>query len=313
VGHRFVHGGPDLHRAALVDDTVIDRIRHASDLAPVHNPPALAALEAGLAIDPSIPNVACFDTAFHAGMPAAAALYALPRDLIERHRLRRYGFHGLSYAYATRRAAELLGKPAPDLRLVACHLGAGASVAAIDGGRSVDTTMGFTPLEGLVMARRSGTVDPGLVLWLERAGGIDPARLQDVLENESGLAGLTGGSGDVREVVASAARGEEPARTALHVYVHRLRLGIASMAAALGGVDALVFSGGVGEGSDRVRTLACEGLGFMGIGVRSTGIEQPPDEDVDLTPSGAGVRTLVIHAREDLQVAAETRAVLAGR
>src|SRR5207253_260387 len=183
----------------------------------------LAALEVSMDAAPDVPNVACFDTAFHARLPAGAALYALPRDLTERYRIRRYGFHGLSYAYATRRAAEMLGRPVADLRLVACHLGAGASAAAITGGRSVDTTMGFTPLEGLVMARRSGSVDPGVVLWLERQAGLAPDELQDILEHRSGVAGLTGGTGDMRAVVSAAAGGEERAQTALGVYVHRLR------------------------------------------------------------------------------------------
>ena len=262
---------------------------------------------------PDVPNVACFDTAFHARLPAGAALYALPRDLTERYRIRRYGFHGLSFGYATRRAAEMLGRPVADLRLVVCHLGAGASAAAIAAGRSVDTTMGFTPLEGLVMARRSGTVDPGLVLWLQGHAGLDAPELQRVLEHDSGLAGLTGGAGDMREIVSGAARGEDLTRTALEVYTHRLRAAIAAMSAAIGGAHALVFTGGVGEGSDRVRTLACEGLDYMGVGVQATGLEEPPADDVDLTAEGATVRTLVIHAREDLQVAAETRAALTGR
>jgi acetate kinase len=313
VGHRFVHGGPELQEASVVDERVCELIRAAGELAPLHNPPALAALDAAMTAAPEVPNVACFDTAFHARLPPGAALYALPRDLTERYRIRRYGFHGLSFAYATRRAAQMLGRSVADLRLVVCHLGAGASAAAIAGGRSVDTTMGFTPLEGLVMARRSGTVDPGLILWLERHAGLEAGELERIFEHESGLAGLAGGTGDMREIVAAADGGDSVARTALEVYVHRLRAAIAAMSAAVGGPEALVFTGGVGEGSDRVRTLACEGLGYMGVGVRSTGHEEPPTRDVDVTAEGAAVGTLVIQAREDLQVAAETRAALAGR
>jgi acetate kinase len=294
-----------------VDRDALDALRAAAELAPLHNPPALAALEAALAAAPDVPNVACFDTAFHAGLPPEAALYALPRAWTERDGLRRFGFHGLSFAYATRRAAELLGAEPEELRVVACHLGAGASAAAIRNGRSVDTTMGFTPLEGLVMATRSGSIDPGLLLWLQRRRGIGAAELERVLEHESGLAGLTGGSGDMRAVVAAARRGEEPDTTALAVYTHRLRAAIASMAAAMGGLDALVFTGAVGEGSDTVRRLACEGLAFLGIGLRSTGREDASGEDEDVTASGASVRTLVIHAREDLEIARETRAALA--
>jgi acetate kinase len=310
VGHRFVHGGARLRRPTVVDDASLAALREVAELAPLHNPPALAALEASLAAAPDVPNVACFDTAFHADLPPAAALYALPREWSERDGLRRFGFHGLSFAHATRRAAELLGARVADLRLVICHLGAGASAAAVRGGRSVDTTMGFTPLEGLVMATRSGSVDPGLLLWLQRRRGIDAAELERVLEHESGLAGLAEGGGDMRAVVADATRGDEAAATALAVYVHRLRAAIAAMAAAAGGLDALVFTGAVGEGSDRVRTLACEGLAFLGVEIEGTGSEEPLDGDADLTAPGASVRTLVIHAREDLEIARETRTAL---
>ncbi|MBV9212145.1 MAG: acetate/propionate family kinase [Actinobacteria bacterium] len=310
VGHRIVHGGPHLTRAALVDRRVIGELREASELAPVHNPPALAALEAALDAAPELPNVACFDTAFHAGMPAEASLYAIPSDWTERHRIRRYGFHGLSVAYSTRQAGQLLGLPPEEMRIVVCHLGAGASVTAVRGGRSVDTTMGFTPLEGLVMARRSGSVDPGLLLWLERSRGVSSSELEDVLEHRSGIAGMAGGDGDMRAVVQAAARGETRAATALGVYIHRLRAAIAAMAAAMGGLDAIVFTGGVGEGSDHVRTTACAGLGFLGIEIESTGREDPPDEDLELTGGRARVRALVVRAREDLQIAAETRDAL---
>ena len=257
-----------------------------------------------------MPNVACFDTAFHADLPPEAALYALPRAWTERDGLRRFGFHGLSYAHAMRRTAELLGSEPEELRVVACHLGAGASAAAIRNGRSVDTTMGFTPLEGLVMATRSGSVDPGLLLWLQGRRGVSASELEQVLEHESGLAGLTAGSGDMRAIVAAADRGEDPEATALAVYTHRLRAAVASMAAAMGGLDALVFTGAVGEGSDTVRRLACEGLAFLGVGLRSTGREDASGEDEDVTAPGASVRVLVIHAREDLEIARETRAAL---
>lgn len=310
IGHRFVHGGSDLHAPTVVDAAALDALRAASELAPLHNPPALAALEASRAAAPDVANVACFDTAFHAGIPPAASLYALPHAWTERHGLRRYGFHGLSCAYATRRAGELLGADPDALRLVVCHLGAGASATAVAGGRSVDTTMGFTPLEGLVMATRSGSVDPGLLLWLQRRRGVAADELERALEHESGLAGLTGTDGDMRAIVAAEARGDTRAATALAVYAHRLRAAIAALAASLGGLDALVFTGAVGEGSDRVRALACDGLAFLGVGVRATGAEAPPPEDTDLTAAGATVRTLVVHAREDLEIARETRAAL---
>ena len=276
----------------------------------LHQPKSLAALAAVNEALPEVPAVACFDTAFHATMPAAASTYALPVEWRTRWDLRRFGFHGLSHAYASRRTAELLGPRGPVRRLVTCHLGAGASLAAVLDGRSVDTTMGFTPLEGLVMATRSGTVDPGLVLWLAEHARMPPAELAATLEHRSGLLGL-GGTADMREIIEAAAAGREPAVLALDVYVHRLRAGIAAMAASLGGLDAIVFTGGVGEHAPEVRSRAAEGLGFLGIrldGARN--IAGPVDRRI--SADGAPVDVFVIEAREDLQIADEVRTVLAG-
>ena len=204
------------------------------------------------AVLPDVPAVACFDTAFHAGMPAAATTYAIPPEWRKRWALRKYGFHGLSHAYASRRAAEIVGRPVEELRIVTCHLGAGASLAAIRGGRSVDTTMGFTPLDGLVMATRSGSIDPGLVLWLVEHVRMPPAELAATLEHRSGLLGLAG-TADMRAILAAEAAGDETATLALGVYLHRLRASIAAMVAALGGLDVLVFTGGVGENAPAIR------------------------------------------------------------
>jgi acetate kinase len=258
---------------------------------------------------PEVPAVACVDTAFHATLPAGAATYPLPRDWRERYGIRRYGFHGLSHAYASRRAAELLGRPLGGLRTVTCHLGAGASLAAVRGGVSVDTTMGFTPLEGVVMATRSGTVDPGLLLWLLRNAGLGEMAMSDALERRSGLVGLAG-TGDMREVLRAAEAGGGDARTALDVYAHRLRAAVASMAAAMDGLDALVFTGGIGERAAPVRAEAARGLGFLGVAVdagRNAGV----DGDADVSTAAATVRTLVVRAREDLEVARQVREVLA--
>ena len=241
VGHRVVHGGADFDHAVVLSDEREDALRNLADLAPLHNAPALAAIGTVTAFFPDIVQVACFDTEFHATMPAEAAEYALP-ETWRAWGLRRFGFHGLSHAYATRRAAQLLGHPLPTLRLVSAHLGAGASLAAVVGGRSVDTTMGFTPLEGLVMATRSGTVDPGLVLWVLRHGGLTVGEVEDALERRSGLLGLSGGSADMRAVVSAADDGDGRARLALDVYVHRLRAQIAAMVAAMGGLEGLVFT-----------------------------------------------------------------------
>ncbi len=309
VGHRIVHGGTQFSSPVLIDAAVVARLRALTDLAPLHQPKSLAALDVVTGVLPEVPAVACFDTAFHATLPAAASTYALPPEWRKRWDLRRYGFHGLSHAYASRRVTELLGRPADGLRLVTCHLGAGASLAAIRDGRSVDTTMGFTPLEGLVMATRSGSVDPGLVLWLEEHAGTPPAELAATLEHRSGLLGLAG-TADMRAIVDAAAAGNADARLALDVYVHRLRAGIAAMAASLGGIDALVFTGGVGEHAPTVRAMAAEQLGFLGIELDAARNDAGPDER-DIGAQGARVRAFVIVAREDLQIAHEVRGVLA--
>ena len=308
VGHRIVHGGTVFSTPVLVDARVVARLEALTDLAPLHQPKSLAALAAVTEVLPDVPAVACFDTAFHATLPAAASTYALPAEWRKRWDLRRYGFHGLSHAYASRRAAELLSRPADGLRLVTCHLGAGASLAAVRDGRSIDTTMGFTPLEGLVMATRSGTVDPGLVLWLAEHARMPPGELAATLEHRSGLLGLAG-TADMREVVDRAAAGDAEAGLALDVYVHRLRASIAAMVASLGGLDALVFTGGVGERSPVVRSMAVDGLGFLGVALDDAR-NQAGIADSEIGAAGSAVRVLLIAAREDLQVAREVRAVL---
>jgi acetate kinase len=308
VGHRIVHGGTVFSGPVRLDAGVVKRLEALTDLAPLHQPKSLAALAAVTAVLPDVPSVACFDTAFHATLPPAAFTYALPPEWRKRWELRRYGFHGLSHAYASRRAAEILDLAPQRPRIVTCHLGAGASLAAVLDGRSVDTTMGFTPLDGLVMATRSGSVDPGLVLWLAEHAGMPPAELAATLERRSGLLGLAG-TADMREIVAGAAAGRPEARLALDVYVHRLRGAIAAMAAALGGLDALVFTGGVGEGAPVVRALAADGLGFLGVALDPTRNERGP-EDREIGMDGALVRTLVVAAREDVEVAREVRRVL---
>jgi acetate kinase len=306
VGHRVVHGGTQFTGPVRIDAAVRRKLDDLTDLAPLHQPKSLAGIDAVSQVLAGVPAVACFDTAFHAGMPAAAATYALPPEWRKRWELRRYGFHGLSHAYATRRAGELAGR-VPE-RLVVCHLGSGASLAAVRDGRSVDTTMGFTPLEGLVMATRSGTVDPGLVLWLAEHARTPPAELGSALEHRSGLLGLAG-TADMRAVVERAATGEAAAALALDVYLHRLRSEVASMAAALGGLDTLVFTGGVGENSAAVRSRCAAGLGFIGVAVEAARNEAARG-DSDISGAGSAVRVLVIAAREDLEIARQVRSVL---
>ena len=305
VGHRVVHGGERFSGPAVVDDGVLSYLRSLTPLAPLHQPPSLEAVGEVRRLLPSVPAVACFDTAFHHDLPTAAATYAVPAAWRERWGVRRYGFHGLSHAYAARRAASLLGSPPDSLRLVTCHLGSGASLAAVAGGRSVDTTMGFTPLEGLVMGTRSGSVDPGLLLWLLREGNLGLAELDEALEKQSGLLALAG-TADMREVLAAGPAG----RSALDVYIHRLRSLIGAMAASLGGLDGLVFTGGVGERSAPVRALAAEGLGFLGVALDQAANEAEGDREI--TAPGAAVRTVVVAAREDLEIARQVRSLLGG-
>jgi acetate kinase len=308
VGHRIVHGGERFRSAVRIDADVEKALRELTDLAPIHQPKSLAALDAVTAVLPGLPAVACFDTAFHATLPAPAATYGLPAGWRDRWGLRRFGFHGLSHAWVARRAPALLGGSGRQLRIVSCHLGAGASLCAIADGSSVDTTMGFTPLEGLVMATRSGSVDPGMLLWLLERGGMSAGELAEALEHRSGLLGLCGTS-DMREVLARADSGDRRAELALEVYLHRLCAGIAAMTAALGGLDVLVFTGGVGEGSSAVRRLTADRLGFLGVGIDSERNREPA-VDTDLSVPGASVRTFVLSAREDLEIARQVRGVL---
>jgi acetate kinase len=310
TGHRIVHGGERYREAVRIDAGVLADLRALSELAPLHQPPALEAAAVVAHALPGIPSVACFDTAFHTTLSAAAATYALPRAWRVRWPLRRYGFHGLSHAHATRRAGELLGKPVENLRLVSCHLGAGTSLCAIDRGRSVDTTMGFTPLEGLVMATRSGSVDPGLVLWLLEHEHLPAGTVARALEHESGLLGLAG-TADMREILKRVGEGDREAALARDVYVHHLRAGIASMAVAMDGLDTVVFTGGVGERAAALRAETAGGLATLGVALDP---QRNADAvtDADVSAGGAAVRSLVIRAREDLQIARQVREVLAG-
>ena len=312
AGHRVVHGGSRFSEAVLIDETVTAAIRDLTDLAPLHQPRALAGITAAARALPGAPGVACFDTAFHAGMPQAAACYALPGAWVQRFGLRRFGFHGLSHGYAARRAAQLLGADLSGLRIVSCHLGAGASLAAVQAGRSVDTTMGFTPLEGLVMATRSGTVDPGLIVWLLQRGRLDLDEVAAGLEQSAGLAGLSGvPAGDVRDVQRAAADGDSAAQLAIDVYLHRLRREIAAMAAAMNGLDALAFTGGIGEHNPAIRAAAAAGLEFLGVRIDPGRNEATADADI--SHPDAAVPALVITAREDVEIARQARQVLARR
>jgi acetate kinase len=308
IGHRIVHGGQRYPASVRIDGEVIRYLVSITDLAPLHLPAALAGIASVREVLPRTPAVACFDTAFHSRIPAAASTYAIPLEWRERYGIKRYGFHGFSHSYAARRAAEMLDRPLRELRVVTCHLGAGASLAAVRGGRSVDTTMGFTPLEGLVMATRSGTVDPGALLYLQRHAGLSEPELTDALDRQGGLLAL-GGTADMREILRRIASGDDAAELAFDVYVHRLRGLIAAMAAAMGGLDVLVFTGGVGENAPHVRGAAVSGLRFLGVEVGPT-LNASLEPDCDISAPGARVPTLVIKAREDVELAREVRRVL---
>jgi len=307
VVHRVVHGGDSFDGPALVDDEVEDRIEELVPLAPLHQPKALKLIRHSRRSD--LPVVACFDTAFHRTIPEAAATYALPAEWRHRWNLRKFGFHGLSHSYVATRTASLLGRMPAELRLVSCHLGAGASVCAIGRGHSLDTSMGFTPADGLVMATRSGSVDPGLLIWLHTGGGLRAAEISNGIEHGAGLLGLSELSGDMRKVLAGRDEGDERCRLAFDVYVYRLAGEIARMAVALGGIDAIAFTGGVGEHSAEVRAAVCDRLAWLGVEINADGNNRGiSDRDVS-TPSSA-VRVCVVTSREDLAMAAEARPLL---
>jgi acetate kinase len=307
VGHRVVHGGDRYTAPVRVDADVRRHLEELTALAPLHQPRSLEGIDAITDLLPGVVSVACFDTAFHASLPVGASTVALPLQWRRRWGLRRYGFHGLSHAYASGRVAELVGRSR--LRVVVCHLGAGASLCAVRDGRSVDTTMGFTPLDGLVMATRSGSVDPGLVLWLLERTELSVREVADALEHGSGLLAL-GGTGDMKELEVRLEAGDESARLAWEVYVHRVVAGVGAMAAAMGGIDALAFTGGVGEHSTRVRQEVCDRLAFLGLDVDPVHNAET-EADVCVSIEGARVPTYVVQAREDLEVARGVREVLA--
>ena len=331
VGHRVVHGGPDFELPVVITPGVRSAIRSVAEFAPLHTEAELEGMTVAAEVLPDVPQVAVFDTGFHRGMPPAAAVYPGPYEWFESG-IRRYGFHGINHQYCAGRAAQLLrtntlenscsdgsrnrsltvaapigaervSKRLPD-RLVTCHLGNGCSLAAVQAGRSIDTTMGFTPLDGLMMGTRSGAVDPGILTYLMRQGRLDGTEIDHVLNKQSGLLGISGVSGDMREITAAVRQGHERARLAFDIYVHRLRSCIGSMAAVLGGLDALVFTGGVGENSPEVRAGACATLEFLGVHL-DLERNAHPVLDTDIAADDSPVRVLVIRAQEDWAIAAE--------
>jgi acetate kinase len=308
VGHRVVHGGARFRSAVLLDDAVRNGIAELAELAPLHNPAAVAGIDAALKrFGPDIPQVAAFDTAFHATLPREAAVYPVPWEWTERFGVRRFGFHGLSVHYAVERTAALLGALPP--RLIVCHLGSGCSVTAVQEGRSIETTMGFTPLEGVMMARRSGSVDPGLILYLLTRKGLSPAEVERGLNEQAGLAGVSGVSADMRKVLAAAGTGHERANLAVAMFVRRIVAAIGALAAVLGGVDALVFTGGIGEHSAEIRARVTAGLAHLGLHL-DVQANAARSSDGDVATAASPARILVLEAREDLAILREVRKVL---
>jgi acetate kinase len=304
VGHRVVHGGEKYRQSTFVTKEVKDAIAHLSIFAPVHNPANLEGIAAIEKILPTVPQVVVFDTAFHATIPPAAYVYPGPYQWLEMG-IRRYGFHGISHQYCAQRAAQILGQDFNLLRIITCHLGNGCSLAAVREGRSIDTTMGFTPLEGLMMGSRSGSVDPGILIHLLRQGDVTVDKLDDILNRQSGLKGISGVSNDMRQIGEAMTNGSDRAQLAFDIFIHRLRSSIGAMLASLGGLDALIFTAGIGENSAEVRAGACEGFGFLGLQLDLEKNQERLSEDRDIATPDSKVRILAIHTQEDWAIAQE--------
>jgi len=311
VAHRIVHGGAKFVRPTLLDDTVLHELETLDDLAPLHNPPALATVAVARRFFDDVPHVAVFDTAFHATLPPHARDYALPRDVVRQFGLRRFGFHGTSHSHVARAVADELGSEVQSPRIVSCHLGNGASITAIEDGRSVETSMGMTPLEGLVMGSRSGDIDPGILLRLLESGHYDVQSLDTLLNKQSGLKGMTG-TNDFREIDARAALGDEDCRLAIAVYAHRIRKYVGAYAAVMGGVDAIAFTGGVGERSVLMRHRVLQRCEFLGVVLDEDKNREATHVEsiVDVSAVGSHVRVFVVAANEELSIARETAELL---
>lgn len=311
VGHRVVHGGEIFASSVLIDDEVIKVLEEYSYLAPLHNPPNLMGIKASMKLLPGVPNVAVFDTAFHQSMPKKAFLYALPYEYYEKYRIRRYGFHGTSHRYVSKRASEILGKPYEELKIITCHLGNGASIAAIKNGRSVDTSMGFTPLEGLVMGTRSGDIDPSIVVFLQEKENLSAQDVYNILNKKSGVFGLSKGfSSDMRDIEKAMLNGDEVARIVLDVYEYRIAKYIGAYVATMNGVDAIVFTAGVGENSPIIREEICENyLGYLGIKIDRERNNVKGEERI-ISTQDSKVAVLVIPTNEELVIARDTKEIV---
>jgi acetate kinase len=309
VGHRVVHGGETFSGSVLITDEVIEKIRENIELAPLHNPHNLRGIMACKRLLPDTPQVAVFDTAFHQKMPEYAFIYGLPYELYKKYKIRRYGFHGTSHRYVSKRASEILGVPIEKLRIITAHLGNGCSMAAVKYGVSVDTTMGFTPLEGLLMGTRSGDIDPAIVLYIMGKEGLTMAEVNALLNKHSGLVGISGVSSDMREIIREMKNGNMRAKLAFDVFCYRVKKYIGAYAAVMGGVDAIVFTAGIGENSPDVRKSVCEGLEFLGIKIDDEKNNSPEREKI-ITTDDSPVKVLVIPTNEELVIALDTAEIV---
>ena len=305
VGHRVLHGGPTFTESVLINSEVKKAIRDCIPLGPLHNPANLMGILAAESNIPGVPQVAVFDTAFHQTMPKHAFLYPLPYILYERHKVRRYGFHGTSHRYISRRTAELLKRPSEGLKIISCHLGNGASIAAVKDGKCMDTSMGLTPLEGLMMGTRSGDIDPAVVFYVMKHENLTMGEMDSLLNKHSGLLGVSGISGDMREIEAGVKNGNERAKVAFDIYEYRIRKYIGAYSVALDGVDAIVFTAGIGENSPFLRQRVCEGLGFLGVTIDAEK-NNSKGKEVDITGEGSKAKVLVIPTNEELVIARDT-------
>lgn len=311
IGHRVVHGGESFLKPALIDPEVMEAIKKNAHLAPLHNPPNLTGIEVARAVFPGVPQVAVFDTAFHQTLPEEAFLYGLPPELYKKHGIRRYGFHGTSHCHAAKTAARTLERPLNELNLITVHLGNGSSITAVRDGESVDTSMGMTPLEGLVMGTRCGDIDPSIIFYLAESAGMSLAEVKDLLNTGSGLKGMTG-TNDMREVIELMEKGDAGARLAVDMYAYRVKKYVGAYFAALGGVDAIVFTGGIGENSPHIRKKSLSGLEGMGISIDPEKNRGQEPGVFFISPDNSPVRVLVIPANEELEIAVETVEVLKG-
>ena len=306
IGHRVVHGGEFFSNSVIIDEKVIDAVKQCIDMAPLHNPPNLMGIEACKKLMPNILNVGVFDTAFHQTMPKQAYIYSIPYEMYEKYKIRRYGFHGISHQYVFTRAMEILGTSSDNIKVVTCHLGSGASVCAIKDGESLITSMGFTPLEGLQMGTRSGTIDPSVVTYIMEKENLSIDDMTNLLNKRSGALGLSGVGNDFRDIERELAKGDERAQLAVDVFSYRVKKYIASYAGIMGGIDVLVFTAGVGEWSSLVRKKVIEGLEFMGIEIDNEK-NKIVGQEIDITKEGAKVKTIVIPTNEELMIARETK------